>query len=249
MSEQVVQRLDSPKLAQLIAEQFRRDIVTGQLPGGSTLPPENDLAAQFNVSKPVAREAIRILEADGLVEVRRGGHNGAMVRQPDVTVATRHAGIQLRMRNIDLRDVWLARAMVECEAIRIVAEKADPVTIANLRGLAAECERAAASKDVRPFLAELDKFRDAIVELSGNETLKLLHVMLFSICDAETRMMNEAFDPVEIQRRAKLSANAVKKVVGLMEAGGTSAEDFWRQHMTAIGQIIFDILGPSEVRI
>jgi DNA-binding FadR family transcriptional regulator len=242
--------LETPKLAQLIANEFRQDIVAGTRERGSSLPPETELAAQYRVSKPVAREAIRILEAEGLVSVRRGSHNGATVQRPDIAIATRHAGIQLRMNNADLRDVWLARAMVECEAVRIVANVANPERMRQLLQISERGQECAARGDITGYFDTQSEFQSLILEISGNKTMQLLHSMLTAICSAEVRMMNESFAPPEVQRRAQLAANATRRVVELMQtASPDEAEQFWRRHMTAIGDIIFELLGNAKVMV
>ena len=154
------------------------------------------------------------------------------------------------MRNTDLRDVWLARAMVECEAIRIVADIADARTINQLINVTTAGQKSAADGDVVAHFEAQHAFQAIVLEVCGNKTLQLLHSMLTAICNAEVRMMNEAFDPPEVQRRALLAANATRRVVGLIQtASPEEAEQFWRRHMTAIGDIIFELLGEAEVRV
>src|SRR2546428_13929642 len=65
-----------------IADQIRTAIVTGQLKEGSRLPPERELAEQFGVSRVTVRDALRALEAMGLIQVRVGARGGAFVTAP-----------------------------------------------------------------------------------------------------------------------------------------------------------------------
>src|SRR5918912_2930273 len=65
-----------------IAEQIRTAIVTGQLGEGDRLPPERELAEQFGVSRVTIRDALRGLEAMGLLNVRVGARGGAFVTVP-----------------------------------------------------------------------------------------------------------------------------------------------------------------------
>src|SRR3954452_9704998 len=65
-----------------IADQIRTAIVTGRLTEGERLSPERELAEQFGVSRVTVRDALRSLEAMGLIEVRVGGHGGAFVTAP-----------------------------------------------------------------------------------------------------------------------------------------------------------------------
>ena len=61
-----------PKIAELIAEQIQDDIAAGRLREGDSLPSETAIMASFGASRPPVREALRILESDGLISVRRG---------------------------------------------------------------------------------------------------------------------------------------------------------------------------------
>jgi GntR family transcriptional regulator, transcriptional repressor for pyruvate dehydrogenase complex len=76
-------RLRQPRLADMIAEQFRSQILHGSLSPGERLPRQEALAQELGVSLTVVREALRILEAQGLVTVHRGKTGGATVRVPD----------------------------------------------------------------------------------------------------------------------------------------------------------------------
>lgn len=71
--------LPARRAADLIAGQIRRRIIRGELAVGETLPTENELLTQFGVSRPTLREAIRVLESESLVEVKRGSRGGARV--------------------------------------------------------------------------------------------------------------------------------------------------------------------------
>ena len=72
----------APKIAELIADQIRGNIVRGVLKAGDTLPPEVVLGKQFGVSRPTLREAFRILENESLIVVRQGSRGGVVVVHP-----------------------------------------------------------------------------------------------------------------------------------------------------------------------
>ena len=66
-------RIRQPKLSDVIVEQLEKMILEGSLMPGQKLPPERELAVQFDVSRPSLREAIQKLEAKGLVYRKQGG--------------------------------------------------------------------------------------------------------------------------------------------------------------------------------
>lgn len=71
-----------PKAAELVAEALRGRILRRELVPGDRLPSESQLMSQYGVSRPTLREALRLLEAQELLEVRRGSRGGGVVRVP-----------------------------------------------------------------------------------------------------------------------------------------------------------------------
>ncbi|WP_459976733.1 FadR/GntR family transcriptional regulator, partial [Mycobacterium avium] len=86
------------RAADVIAGHIRRRIIRGELAEGQTLPTENELLAQFGVSRPTLREAIRVLESESLVEVKRGSRGGVRVSVPRVETAAHYTGLMLEYR-------------------------------------------------------------------------------------------------------------------------------------------------------
>src|SRR3546814_16080560 len=80
-----------PKAAEIIAQAIRRRIVLGDLVEGDLLPTEADLMTPFDVSRPTLREALRLLEDDGLVRVLPGATGGVRTcpQQADLAALTR----------------------------------------------------------------------------------------------------------------------------------------------------------------
>ena len=79
-------RLSAPRIAEIVADELRRQIIDGELADGDLLPRQEVLVEQFNVSLVSLREALRILETEGLVSVRRGNRGGAVVHAPAKTI-------------------------------------------------------------------------------------------------------------------------------------------------------------------
>jgi GntR family transcriptional regulator, transcriptional repressor for pyruvate dehydrogenase complex len=103
----------SPKTAELVAGTLRRMVVDGQLKDGDYLPNEAELMAHFGVSRPTLREAVRVLESERLVEVRRGSRTGARVRVPGPEIVARPAGLLLELSGATIADVITARSGIE----------------------------------------------------------------------------------------------------------------------------------------
>src|SRR3954464_6136386 len=106
---------------QQIADELRRLIIEGELEDGESLGHEPDLIERFGVSRPSLREALRILEAEGLITVVRGVLGGVVVNRPDHRMAARTAAIVLQARNVSLEDVFEALTIIEPSAVGLVA--------------------------------------------------------------------------------------------------------------------------------
>ena len=132
-----------PKTAELVAEQIRKRIALRELPAGSMLPPESVLMGQFGISRPTLREAIRILESEALIVLRRGARGGAQVLGPDPAVASRHLGMLLQSRQTTLKDVYHARTVLEPACAALLAARSTKAIVAQLeQALAEESEQA-----------------------------------------------------------------------------------------------------------
>src|SRR5258708_25690176 len=103
---------------QQIADELRGLIVAGELTEGDSLGHEPDLVERFGVSRPSLREALRILEAEGLITVVRGVRGGVIVHSPDERMTARTAALLLRARNVSLADVFEAGSLLAPTAAR-----------------------------------------------------------------------------------------------------------------------------------
>src|SRR3546814_19711195 len=81
------------------------------------------LIAEFEVSRPTIREAVRILESEGLVTVARGARGGARVSSPNYEMVARAAGITLQSQGVTIGDLYEMRTLNEPTAARLVAER------------------------------------------------------------------------------------------------------------------------------
>src|SRR5258707_4265458 len=116
----------STKTDELVAGTLRRMVVDGQLKDGDFLPNEAELMAHFAVSRPTLREAVRVLESERLVEVRRGARTGARVPVPGPEIVARPAGLLLELSGGTIADVVVARASIEPIAARLLAASSTP---------------------------------------------------------------------------------------------------------------------------
>lgn len=109
------------------ADKIRQMIFDGQIKPGEMLPPRKELAAQFGVGISTIHEAVKSLDAVGLVESRPG--KGTWVRHDALDSAIRPSIITNRFGDIDIETIYEARLMLEVSLAELAAQKATPEDI------------------------------------------------------------------------------------------------------------------------
>jgi DNA-binding FadR family transcriptional regulator len=130
------------RTSQLIADQIRTLVRQGRLKAGDRLPSERELCERFGVSRVTVREALRVLETNGLVEIRVGARGGATVSTPSSEDLGRGLGDLLTLSSITAAEVTEARMIFEVGIIPLIIERATDPDIAALRDLVAAAQRA-----------------------------------------------------------------------------------------------------------
>jgi DNA-binding FadR family transcriptional regulator len=220
-----------PKMAEVIAADLRAKILGGELSPGDSLFTESMLMDTYEVSRPTLREALRLLEAQNLVTVRRGSHRGPVVSLPDISTAAQAVAIQLQLRNATLGDVYRFRAFFEPQAVRLVAENATEADLDRLRAIIKEL--AAKRGNATAFAATAWSFHQALINISGNATMSVIAETLHRISQQHSvRYMKDVTDPEVQQRRA---GRSFERLVEILEKhDGEAAEEFWIKHMSAV---------------
>lgn len=166
--------LHQPRLAEMVASILRGRILAGELGDGDALPRQEDLLAEFQVSKPSLREALRILEAEGLITVRRGNRGGAIVHVPKAESAAYMIGLVLEFRDVAYSDVGEALKRIEPVCAGLLAARPDRQEQA-LPALRQIHEQTVAAVDDEVQFTRLSRrFHEELVALCGNETLILI---------------------------------------------------------------------------
>jgi DNA-binding FadR family transcriptional regulator len=165
------EQLQQPRLADVIAGVLRTRIVEGQLADGSRLPKQDDLLREFRVSRPSLREALRILEAEGLLVVKRGNVGGSVVRAPAASSAAYTFGLVLQSQHALVGDLAEAIRNVEPVAAALCARREDRQTAVIPRLSAAQQATEEAVGDGVHFTRASRQFHEAFVQACGNTTL------------------------------------------------------------------------------
>jgi DNA-binding FadR family transcriptional regulator len=215
-----------------IVDRFIEDIVDGVLRPGDALPREEDLARDFDVSRGVAREAIRALQERGLVTVRHGlgqrvnGPRDWRVLHPDVLSALLTSEDAPAL----LAELMECRLIAETEAAALAAERATAEDVAALSDrydeLPVTATRSRAS-DRRVAAAAERGFHMQILWTARNRPLAQ---MLEPIHDA----FAQAADVLPARRAAREERRRILDAIGAGDEGG--ARDAMREHLEGVAR-------------
>jgi GntR family transcriptional repressor for pyruvate dehydrogenase complex len=164
-------RLSAPRIAEIVADELRRQIIDGELADGDLLPRQEVLVEQFNVSLVSLREALRILETEGLVSVRRGNRGGAIVHAPAKTSAAYMLGLLLQSESVVVADLGTAILELEPACAALAAQRADraDTIVPELKEIN---DAMAVHLEDGPEFTEIGRrFHDSIVHGCGNKTI------------------------------------------------------------------------------
>ena len=205
-------QLRQPRLAEVVASVLRERILDGQLGDGALLPKQDELLDEFRISRPSLREALRILENEGLLTVRRGNVGGSVVELPTAESSAYMFGLVLQSRRGTVSELAESIQLIEPITASLCAARPDreKTVLPQLRANVAACEDAIS--DATQFTRIARKFHETLVEACGNQTLILMVGALESLwSEQERQWAQRAQDrgryPGERYRREVISAH------------------------------------------
>ena len=172
-----------------IIVQIEREVLEGRLAIGDRLPPERELAERLQVSRSSVREALRVLEAFGVLRARRGAgaDSGSILAVQGTIGLAAVLRLYTSLQRIPLRDLVEIRHEIEKLAARSAAELAGREQVEQLDALVAQMQGATELED---FLQCDTEFHVAIARMSGNSLAPLL---MEALREAMAREMLKAF--------------------------------------------------------
>jgi GntR family transcriptional regulator, transcriptional repressor for pyruvate dehydrogenase complex len=191
-----LQRFRQPRVAEIVASKLRDDILSGRLKEGDVLPSQESLFGEFGVSPPALREAIHILETDGLISVRRGNIGGAVVHRPTAERTAHMISMVLQARSATPVDVSAALMHLEPICAGMCAARQDRMTEV-VPYLQREIDMQTAQfNDLSQYVPNARRFHEMLVSRCGNEPMILLIGSLELIWSAhESSVWNEDGEP------------------------------------------------------
>ena len=220
----------SPRMAELVADHLRGDILSGAL---EEVPRLDDLVARFNVGPPAVREAMRILETEGLITVRRGNVGGADVHLPTDDRVAYMVSLVLQSKAAHLADVGAALRRLEPQCAVMCAQRADRArtVVPVLRTLVDQ--QATLIGDRAATMEVTDRFHDVLVERCGNETLIIVVGALERVWASHATAVYSS-DPVEPSPATwKASLREHERIVAAIDKGDPKVAEYAAKHLEA----------------
>jgi GntR family transcriptional repressor for pyruvate dehydrogenase complex len=210
-----------------VAAQLREAILAGELRPGEPVPTERELAESFGVSRASVREALRALQAQGLITAA-GSPTRSLVASA-VDEPARDALVNLlRLNGVALDDLVDLRCVLESAAVRAAAERHEPELLADARRALDDMNGGRVS--IEEFDEADVRFHVALARASGNEAM---HLVMTALRGAAARHLLEALsarrDPERTLRRL---AREHQAILAAVEGGdGDTAAELVEQHI------------------
>lgn len=158
-----------PKASAVLADRLREMILSDGLAEGTPLPTERELVTQSGLSRTSVREALRVLETEGLVSTRAGRNGGSQVRRPGSESISRSLEVFVRSHRVRFEALLEAREAIEPAAARLAAIHHSEMDLAEITRIHQEFE--AASYDGRAHTRLNLEWHRAVVKASRNELM------------------------------------------------------------------------------
>jgi GntR family transcriptional repressor for pyruvate dehydrogenase complex len=204
----------SASLSSQIIADVRDALFAKKLKPGDVLGTENEIAARYGVSRIVARDALRTLEALGIAEIRMGKGGGARVARGNPKLFAEALAVQLDLTGVSVAEIMDAQRAIECLAAELAAENATEADIARLKQLLADAEESL--HDVARTTQLGAEFHLAVAEASHN---RVLVVQLISLQHVSWPRRNPTMTP-KVARRILDVHKELLALIEIRDAAG-----------------------------
>lgn len=168
---QLFRTVRTARASQDIVQQIKTHIFDGKLAPGDRLPTEKELAEQFGLSRITVRDALRVLESQGLISIKVGAGGGAFVTDPATQSANELVTDLLRLQRATTHELVEARIVIETAIVTFAAERATPDDLAAMQE-AINAARAARTTGKTHFTLYSVDFHVALAKAAKNQVLE-----------------------------------------------------------------------------
>lgn len=217
------------RIFQDVVDQIQEAIVEGKLKAGDQLPAERKLQEEFNVSRGTLREALRVLEQKGLIEIRTGVAGGAVVKGVSTDQVSESLALLIRCQKVPLAKLAEFREGVEGIVASLAARRAGKADLHRLRALLARAgdllEKGKPYWD--DFLRTDEEFHLAIAEMTENP----LFITVLKTVYHNIHTYYESYLPME-EEVLRQNLRDLEELLSAMESGDEGrAGELAREHV------------------
>ena len=220
-----------PKASDVLAARLRDLILNGALAPGDPLPAERDLVIESGLSRAPVREALRVLEAEGLIATRPGRTGGSIVTLPGRASVARSVEQFVRTHGVNLEALLDCRLAVEPMLAKLAAANRTPVELEDLERIHASF--VASVKNVATYKRVNLEWHLAVARASRNEPLTAVMEAI------STPILNASRDrhvtTPEIRRAAAKAHEAIMRAIREQDAKAAFAG--MERHLSAYGEV------------
>jgi len=234
--------LQVPKASDVLADDLRERILRGDFPEGTALPTERELVNQTRMSRATVREALRILEVQGLVRIKTGRAGGAYVYRPGQDSMADSVNLLIRARRIRIPALLETREAIEPFCARLAARNR---TDEDLRRLEAANEAMAADGTLAEFLQANVDWHVAVAAAGQNELLTGFMLALSQSIYASTD--NQGFVDDDVRRTTLRAHRAVTKAIRAKDP--ETAERRMSRHVHTYAEAIMEVEDRTSIEV
>ncbi len=224
-----------------VAEQIRRHIALRLIKPGEALPAERELAVMFGVGRPTIQHALRLLEATGMVEARRGRTGGTFISHPDQdSLAADDLIVRVMRQRKQLEDLLLYRRLIEPGVARVAAGTRGADDLAAMRWAIKGMDEAETEPD---YMRHDTDFHMAVAQATGNAFLtRAIEEIRLLLNDAMTLL------PESDAWHLRLLSEHTALLEAIESGDGERAESLMQEHVANSEQGLRAVLAAISRR-
>jgi GntR family transcriptional repressor for pyruvate dehydrogenase complex len=213
------------KVYETVARDLVRRIRSERLEPGTLLPPEAQMLVEYGVGRASLREALRVLEVNGLITIKPGPGGGPVVAGVDSHEFGRMATLYFQVGGMTFRELMEARLVMEPVMARLAAERRDPKLLSELEQSVDAASKAEVTSE-EAYLSTSADFHEVVAGMSGNRILDLFGSALLRIF--YDRVGGMAFP---VSRREGVRNIHVEIAAAIADGDAALAEQLMHEHM------------------
>ena len=211
------------KKSSMLAQQIVNEIVAGQMKAGERLAHEADMCNTYGVGRSTIREALRVLENQGVITIKTGPGGGPVIAPFDAGFLAANMALHLQLSGGTFRDIMNARLVIEPAIAGEAATHGDEDTLKALRLIV---DRGQAKPDRETLVGQSGDFHDVVAAGSGNPFFEYLLLALHRITEPFAQRL-----PYVGERRERLVGHHAQIADAIASGDRDAAVDLMRKDL------------------